>query len=346
MSERVRTVISTSSLFKIVVFGLGLYVAYISLDIIGAVLLAVVIAAAIEPPIRWMTAHRVPRTIAVFLMYLLFLVIISLALYSIIPQLTGELRSFIDEVPQSIDRLKLSLEARFPGLPANTLLEKLKEFLQDENITSAGLLTDFFRGVPKFFGGVFMVFITFVLSFYLAIQENGISKFLRVISPEQYDDYVVGLWGRTQRKIERWLQGQLVLAVIVGLIVYIGLLLMGVQFALMLALVSAVFEIIPFFGPVLAAIPAIVIASVQSPLSGLLVVALYALVQQLENHVLYPIVMRKMTGVAPMVVILALLVGGRVAGLTGLILAIPAVVVILEILGDREQQKRRETSHE
>ncbi|MEK7659910.1 MAG: AI-2E family transporter, partial [Patescibacteria group bacterium] len=106
------------------------------------------------------------------------------------------------------------------------------------------------------------------------------------------------------------------------------------------------FEIIPFFGPVLAAIPAIVIASVQSPMSGLLVIALYGLVQQLENHVLYPIVMRKMTGVAPMVVILSLLVGGRIAGLTGLILAIPAVVVILEILGDREQQKRRDTIHE
>ncbi len=344
MAERMRIIISTSSLFKIVVFGLALYVAYLSLDIIGAVLLAVVIAAAIEPPIRWMTDHRVPRAIAVLIMYILFLFIISLALYSIIPQLTSELRSFIDAVPQSIDRLGDAFEARFPELPASTVFDRLKEFLKSEDLTSAGLLTDFFRGVPAFFGGIFMVFITFVLSFYLAIQENGISKFLRVISPEQYDDYVVGLWSRTQRKIERWLQGQLLLAVIVGLIVYVGLLLMGVQFALMLALVSAVFEIIPFFGPVLAAIPAIVIASVQSPVSGLLVVVLYVLVQQLENHVLYPIVMRKMTGVAPMVVILALLVGGRVAGLTGLILAIPSVVVILEILGDREQKKRRDTS--
>lgn len=337
-----RIIISTSSLIKIVVVGLALYVAYISLDIIGAVLLAVVIAAAIEPPIRWMVDHKVPRTIAVLIIYIVILLILALALYSIIPQLTSELRSFIDAVPQSIDRLRVSLESRFPGLPANTLFDRLKTFLADEDITSAGILTEVFRGVPKFFGGVFMAFITFVLSFYLTIQENGIAKFLRVISPEQYDDYVVGLWGRTQRKIERWLQGQLVLAAIVGLIVYIGLLLMGVEFALMLALVSAVFEIIPFFGPVLAAIPAIVIASVQSPMSGLLVVALYVLVQQLENHVLYPIVMRKMTGVAPMVVILALLVGGRVAGLTGLILAIPAVVIILEILGDREQRKRRD----
>ena len=346
MAERTRIVISTSSLFKIVIFGLALYVAYLSLDIIGAVLLAVVIAAAIEPPVRWMVDRKVPRTIAVLMIYIVILMILALALYSIIPQLTNELRSFIDAVPQSVDRLRATFESRFPGLPASTIFERLKEFLQDENITSSGLLTDFFRGVPALFGSVFMVFITFVLSFYLTIQENGISKFLRVISPEQYDDYVVGLWGRTQRKIERWLQGQLLLALIVGFIVYIGLLLMGVEFALMLALVSAVFEIIPFFGPVLAAIPAIVIASVQSPMSGLLVIALYGLVQQLENHVLYPIVMRKMTGVAPMVVILSLLVGGRVAGLTGLILAIPAVVVILEILGDREQQKRRDTIHE
>jgi predicted PurR-regulated permease PerM len=344
MQERMRIVISTSSLFKIVVFGLALYVAYMSLDIIGAVLLAVVIAAAIEPPIRWMADHKVPRVISVLIVYVLFIIMISLALYSIIPQLTTELRGFIDAVPQSIDRLTVTFEDKFPGFPANTVFERLKEFLVNEDFTSSGLLTDFFRGVPAFFGGMFMVFITFVLSFYLAIQENGIAKFLRVISPEQYDDYVVGLWGRTQRKIERWLQGQLVLAVIVGLIVYVGLLLMGVQYALMLALVSAVFEIIPFFGPVLAAIPAIVIASVQSPMSGLLVVVLYILVQQLENHVLYPIVMRKMTGVAPMVVILALLVGGRIAGFTGLILAIPAVVIILEILGDREQKKRRDTS--
>jgi len=174
----------------------------------------------------------------------------------------------------------------------------------------------------------------------LAVQEDGIGNVLRIVTPREHEPYILGLWLRSQRKIGRWLQGQLLLGLIVGVIVFIALTVLEVRYALILAILSAIFEIIPYFGPIMAAIPAIAVAAIQDPLKGLLVAGIYLVVQQMENHLIYPQVVRKTVGVPPLLAIIALLIGGKLGGMMGFIISIPLAVVLVEYLNDVADRKK------
>ena len=179
-----------------------------------------------------------------------------------------------------------------------------------------------------------------VLSFYLAVQDDGVSKFLKIITSNKHERYIIGLWKRSQAKIGLWMQGQLLLAVIVAVLVYLGLLIVGVKHALLLAVLAGVFEIIPLFGPILAAIPAMFVAFASDGMTALILVAgLYLIIQQFENHLIYPLVVKKVVGVHPIISIVALLVGGKLAGFLGVLIAVPVAAIFIEILSDMEQRK-------
>jgi len=165
-------------------------------------------------------------------------------------------------------------------------------------------------------------------------------NFLRLVTPHEHEAYVVNLWARSQRKIGKWLQGQILLALLVGVLVFIGLTILDVRYALALSILAATFEIIPVFGPILAAIPSVIVAFIQSPTLGLWVILLYVIVQQVENHIIYPLVVRKAIGVPPLLVILALLIGGKLGGLPGFILAVPIAATIMEFTNDVAERKQ------
>src|SRR5262249_37029717 len=153
-------------------------------------------------------------------------------------------------------------------------------------------------------------------------QETGVDDFLRVVTPSAHQAYVLGLWKRSQTKIGKWMQGQLILGVIVGVLLYLGLTILGIPNALLLAAIAALFELIPVFGQILAAIPAIALGFVDGGVTGALLVAgLYIVVQQFEAHLIYPIVVKKVVGVPPLMVILSLLVGAKLAGFLGILLS-------------------------
>ena len=131
-----------------------------------------------------------------------------------------------------------------------------------------------------------------------------------------------------------WLRGQLILGLIVGIAVYLGLLFLGVNYALLLALMAGVLEVVPYVGPIISVIPALIIGFAQSPVIGFGVVILYLIVQQLENHLLVPKVMQKVTGLNPIISILALLVGIKAGGIVGAIFSIPLAMMGVVILED------------
>ena len=200
--------------------------------------------------------------------------------------------------------------------------------------------------VVSIFGGLMSFIAILIISFYLSVTKNGIENFLGSIVPEKYEPYAIGLWKRSEIKVGRWLQGQLLLGLIMGLVVYVGLSLMGIKYALLLAFLAAVLEIVPIVGPVLAAIPAVFLAFLQGPSLGLWVVLFYVAAQQLENHLLVPVVLGKTTGLNPVVVIIALLVGQQLAGIPGMILSVPLATVIVELLDDfaKHKESRRTVS--
>jgi predicted PurR-regulated permease PerM len=157
---------------------------------------------------------------------------------------------------------------------------------------------------------------------------------LRGVTPKEHETYVLNLWQRAQKKMGQWLQGQLFLAIVVGVLVYIGLSLLGIRFALLLAIIAGILELVPYIGPVLSAIPAVILAFFQMPILALWVLILYIIIQQLENYLLVPVIMKKVVGLNPVVVIIALLIGGKLLGILGIILAVPAAAVLAEFFKD------------
>lgn len=315
MSQKLLIEINAVTIAKIFFFGIGVFLLVRVIDIVGAVLISVVIASAIEPAIVWFKKIRVPRTIAVLILYIIIFLAFLLSVYSLVPSLVSELIDFTSQIPIFAEEILSQLNSKYEILPLDIVINQMREFIVTHDFSFEENAKGFLTGASSIFGGFFTLIIIIVVSFYLAVQENGIAKFLRVISPEEYEKYVVSVWTRSQKKIERWLQGQIILGLIVGSVVYVGLTLMNVSYAPTLAVLAAVFELIPFFGPIMAAIPAIIVATFQAPILGLFVLIFYFVVQQLENHLIYPVVVRKMIGIPPMIVILSLIIGGRLAGL-------------------------------
>ena len=312
-------------------------------DVVTMVLLAIVIASAIEPAARWFGKYKIPRVWGVIIVYLFTISVLFSVVYFLIPPLLGDVLDFATSLPDFIEEgfsPQSPLFSLFPSLPG-----ALKEIISDFAISLQQSIPEITSGVASatstIFGEVFSVILMGVISFYLAVQEKGIENFLRIVTPLQHEEYTIGLWRRSQKKIGRWLQGQLLLGLLVGIFVFLGLTILGVKYALSLAILSGVFEIIPVFGPVMAAIPAVAIALLQSPVLGLSTLGLYVIVQQFENHLIYPLVVRKTVGVPPLLVIIAIIVGGKLAGIYGIILSVPLAAVLIEFLNDLAERKRK-----
>jgi predicted PurR-regulated permease PerM len=173
----------------------------------------------------------------------------------------------------------------------------------------------------------------------MSVQEKGIKKFIASLAPVEHSGYVSDLVDRIQFKMGRWLQGQMFLMLVIFALDYLGLLLIGAPYALVLALIAGILEIIPYIGPVVSAVIAVAVSFLHGPVTGLLVLALFVIVQQLEGYLLTPLVMKKAVGLNPVVVILALMIGAKLGGVLGIIVAVPIATALGEIVNDLTVRK-------
>lgn len=331
--------------FLVIILFLGLF--YIK-DIVLVMLAAVVVASSIEPATKWFARHKVRRLPAVILIYGILVLLLAGFFLFFVPSLLNETITYLNNLPQNISINDLWSPISDSGLFGNTSAVNsltqhtfsIREVVSALREVISGTSEGAFKTASVLFGGALSLVLIVVLSFYLAVQEDGVGNFLRIITPVKNHDYIIDLWKRSQLKIGYWMQGQLLLAVIIGLLVYLILMIIGIQHALLLATIAALFELIPVFGPILSAIPAIVIAMGDKGLtSAIIVTAGYLIIHQFENHLLYPLVVRKIVGVSPILVILALVVGFKLAGFLGAILAVPMAAVLMEYVNDIEKSK-------
>ena len=349
--------ISSGTIFKAVVIVLCVWLLFAVKDVVLVVLTSIVLASAIEPVIVSMRKWRIKRVAAVIITYLVLAIVASTVVFFFIPSLVKDTASFLGQVPKYIDTISLwnPLQEDFTA-EKNTAKVLSEGITEGTRVVGTGFsLTGFMdnlsqifsnasegalRVVSLFFGGILSFVLIIVLSFYLAVQENGVGNFLAVIVPNKYENYVLGLWKRVETKIGYWFQGQLLLGVLVGVLVYLFLIVFGVQNAIVLAVIAACFEIIPLFGPILAAIPAIAVGYAQEGVTLALIVAgVYLIIHQFENHLIYPLVVKKIVGVPPLIVIVALIVGGQLAGFLGIFLSVPIATLLMEWFNDLEKSK-------
>ena len=337
MTNITKIEISTGTFLRLILLIFGFAFLYLIRDVVSIILLSVVIASAIEPAAQWFMRYRLPRVLSVLLVYIITFSFLVASFSIIIPPLFDEIavvspESFIRSASGAFFEL-------VPQVPVS-ISGAMVELINNSRVYLEKLAGGFFQATSVVFGGALSFILVVVISFYLAVQENGIENFLRVVTPLEYERYALDLWSRARRKIGAWLQSQILLGVLIGVMVYIGLTILQIKFALSLAVIAAIFELIPVFGPVLAAIPAVLIAFLQSPALGLVVIVFYFIVQQFENHLIVPVVFKKSVGVPPILVVIALIVGGELGGFFGLLLAVPLAAVLVEFLNDIAARKQ------
>lgn len=335
--------ISSGTIIKVILFGLLVFVLFFLKDLVLIVLTAIVIASAIEPVTKWFVSYKVPRVLAVLLVYVLILLALLSIFYFFVPTLLQEMSNFLAFLPTYTNSIDLS------GIFGGDFLSGPESIVKTFSVRDAlsslqeafnNLSEGFIKSISIIFGGALSFVLIIVFSFYFAVQETGIDDFLRVVTPVKHHNYILDLWKRSQIKIGRWMQGQLILALIVGVLVYMGLTILDVRYALLLAVLAGIFELIPLFGAFLATIPGVIIASVDGGVTlGLMVAGLYLIIQQFENHLIYPLVVTKVVGVPPLLVILALIVGAQLAGFLGIILSIPIAAIVQELVKDVKKKR-------
>jgi predicted PurR-regulated permease PerM len=334
--------ISTGTFIRAAAVVGAIALAYVLRDLILVMMTSVIIASAVEPAARALSSFRIPRVVSVLAIYVLFFVILFSVLYIFIPPLFLEISDIAAGLPKAanvfdfIDPTLDPLSAISGGLATSISLQEIVTKIQDFIASqSTGILDT----TTSLFGSAFSLILIIVISFYLVVQEDGIDNFIRLVVPLNKEAYVLGLWRRSQQKIGQWMKGQLLLGLIVGLLVYLGLTIFQIKYALVLAIIAAVFELIPFFGPILSAVPAVLLGFSIGPVQGVMVAGLYLVIQQFENHLIYPLVVRKIVGMPPIIAIIALIIGAQLAGFIGLILAAPVAMILLELLSDYSKKK-------
>jgi predicted PurR-regulated permease PerM len=197
----------------------------------------------------------------------------------------------------------------------------------------------FFQILSVTFGSIFNFILIILLSFYLSIQEKGIENFLLIIVPAKYDDYVVDLWTRSSRKIGLWVKGQMLLGFVVGILIYLMLSLLGIEYALLLAIIAGIMEMVPY-GILVALIPTFAFSYLSNGFSSaLMVTGAYIIIHEFDVFLFTPLIIKRIVGLSPIVIILAVVVGFELGGVWGAVLAIPVAVILMEFLSDVEKDK-------
>lgn len=325
--------IATGSILKVAAVGLLLWVLFLVREAVVVLFITVLLALALEPAVAWLKRHRVPRPLGVVLLYLAAFSLLSVVVVTLVPLLAEEIAGIARNFPAYWQQLSAKIgtvDQSFPA-PIQGALDSLQSAFSQVAGNTLALIS-------AVFGNLVFFILVVVLTFYFLMQEDAVKRTLRLVTPAAAHAYLMDLVDRMQRRLNDWLRGMLFLGLIVGGLTLVGLWILDVRYYLVLALVAGILELIPYVGPVIAAIPAVFFAASESPWKGLAVLVLFWLIQQLENNLIVPRVMAKAVGLNPVVTILVVLIGAKLAGFVGVLISVPTAAALSVWLKDVYEQ--------
>lgn len=306
--------ISHRTIIFTVAFLLLLWVLFQVREIILMLFISLILMSAFNPAVNWLEKLHLPRSIAILIIYSLVWTVVGLVVAGIVPALVDQTGRLIHIIPAAISRVEL--------FNAN------QEAITQQLLSQIGTLPEnLLKFTVSLFGNLLAVFTTLVITFYLLLERKHLNTHLSTLWKGDKQDRIYRTINEIERRLGSWVRGELILMLAVGVFTYIGLLILGVEIALPLAILAGILEIIPNIGPTISAVPAVLVALTIHPLTAVATASLYLLVQQIENHLLVPKIMQRAVGVNPLVSILGLLIGFRLAGPAGAVLAIPTIIV-------------------
>lgn len=285
-------------------------------DILFLLFISFIFMSALRPIVDGMERVRIPRALSILIMYGLLFGGLGAGVASMIPTLSSQSAKLFIQLPDFLSRV-------FPYISSDvqSLVQQIAPV--GENIV---------RVTVGLFSNIFAVFTVLTFTFYFLLERRHQRDFLAALLGNDIGERVFVVLLRTEKRMGAWVLGQLCLMIFVGLLVYGGLYFLRVEYALPLAILAGLLEIVPTIGPTISAIPAVLVAFGSSPVLAVSVIALYIIVQQIENNLLVPLVMKQSVGLPPVLTILALMIGARFGGVTGAILGVPVLLAIQEVI--------------
>ncbi|HOH85078.1 MAG TPA: AI-2E family transporter [bacterium] len=333
--------ITTATIVKTVAILLLLYLAFLVKEVLALVFVALIFASAFDPWVDFLQRRKWPRALSITMIYLIVIGLVAAMIYVMVPILVKEATDLANNFPYYFNKLSDFLDNLRRTFGHYGLADNFQNNLDNLATTLSGWTLQVVSAVYGAFNGLFSVFLIMVLTFYMVVEENAIKKIVWSLTPARHQAYAIDLVGRMQLQIGYWLRGQLILCLAIFLLTYLGLSILGVKYALLLALVAGLTEAIPYLGPILGGVPAVLLAMTQSPRLALVVIVMYLIIQQLENNILVPQIMKRAANVNPITSIIVLLVGYKIGGVAGAVIAIPVATAVSVGLKDLFNYKEK-----
>lgn len=322
--------INLYSLFQaLLVFG-GLWLAFMLRNVIILTVLAFIISSGIILGAKKMNeVLRIPYTLGVFVVIAILSGIVLLLIELIVPTISGELRVLIDKAPEIFDQLNV-----FIGGVLNINDFNLTQFVNTGGDANLGqitwsVVTGVFFTTQNIINTLLYIGFFAITTFYMTIHPQNLDSLIQFFFPKKAYKKVAHNIELARTKVGQWLAGQLLISSILAIITYPVLLLSGVPFPLLLSVVAAVFNLIPIIGPLLSSVPAIILALGSGGFQFAVIIGLfYLVIQQIDGNFITPLIMRKVTGIHPLIVMLIILLGTSLAGALGALIAVPMVSVL------------------
>lgn len=300
---------------------LAVYVTFQIRSILVLLFISFILMTAINPLIRLTQRWRIPTIVIVLAVYVGIITLFSTLVASLIPAVVSQTRGLTQALPTYLHNLEDTFNTRFDPAFASDYLS---------NVPS---------NILKLAAGVFSnalnVMVVFFMTYYLIIERPNLHRYLlRLFDDKNAEARAESLVHSIEKQVGGWVRGQLILMVIIGVMTYIGLVALGIPYALPLATLAGLLEAVPNLGPIIAAIPAVLMGFAVSPIIGMGALALSILIQQLENNLIVPKVMLSATGTAPLATIVVLLVGYTLGGVMGAVLAMPLYLSVLTVINE------------
>lgn len=336
MPNRVKFEVSTGTIIKLAIIVLAVWFLYAIRDIVVLFFIVLVIVAAFGPIIDWL-AKYIPRVLAVILFSLVLLGALVGIGYLIVPPIIHQLQLLAINLPVILSKLGPFYQSIQNSI--GNYQEGLFNFSSQLGRVGSGI----YSTTVGFVTG-FVAFLTIlVLAFYMLLEQESLKKFLEQTLPFDHKERIFEILRKIGSKMGGWLRGQAILMLIIGILDAVALLALGIPYTLVLAVWGGLTEVIPFIGPWLGLVPAFLVALTVSPLKALLILIAYLVIQQMEAQFLAPKIMGRAVGLSPVIIILALLIGAKLMGILGVLIAVPVAAALSVLIQEWPEIRKLRT---
>jgi predicted PurR-regulated permease PerM len=297
--------------------------------IIIAIFISYIIMAALSPLVDFLEQYKFPRVLAAAIAFVGTLLFLVLLIFPLFPFFVGQIHALFINLPSFVDQAAQALGVDINVRQLQTIIASEGRNLGGNALTLTG----------QIFGGVFSTITILVVSFYLLIEHKTVKRTIIGMFSRSLEKRVAKTISEVEDKLGAWTRGQIVLSLVIGSITWIALTLLGFEYALPLAVLAGLLEIIPTIGPIIASIPAIIVAVTISPQMTVIIILLYIAIQLLENNLLVPRIMEKAVGLNPVLIIIGVIIGSTLLGVAGALLSVPFISLVKVVIDNIHEEQ-------